>query len=74
MIKDGYHYGSIEVFNDFEFENRRKGALMVFTADSDGGICGVEYDDLESVPFEEVEEFAYCGKMPAPGRIVCDFD
>lgn len=69
MIKDGYHYGSIEVLEDCEFENGQKGAVMVFSADDEGGFVGVDYEDLQEVPFEEVEEFAYCGKFSAPGRV-----
>lgn len=68
MIRAGYHYGSIEVFEDCEFEDGQKGALMAFSADDEGGLVGVDYESLEEVPFEEVQRFAYRWHIPATGR------
>ena len=68
MINDGYHYGSIDVLEDCLLDNGQHGAIMCFVADDEGGYMGMEYDNLEEVSLDEIEEFAFLKRPPAPNR------
>lgn len=71
-IKDGYHYGSLEVVGpDDERDQSGAGAALWLICDNCGGEEGVEYELVESVPLAEVAAYGNRGQEPAPDRRRC---
>jgi len=72
-IQDGYHYGSLEVIEPDEDENDQsgEGATLWLSCDDCGGVAGVEFDPIDSVPLAEVMKYGNQGQDPAPGRPCC---
>lgn len=74
-IREGYHYGSIEVVEpDDENAQSGEGADLWLRVDDYGGEDGVEYEPVESVPLGEVRLYGNKGQGPAPGRLCCKVD
>lgn len=76
-IRDGYHYGSIEVMEPDDDERdlmRGEGASLWLRVDDFGGKDCVEFDFIESVPLKEVRKYGHKGQSPAPGRPCCKIE
>lgn len=72
-IQAGYHYGSISVVEpDDEDGQSGEGAALWLSCADGGGVFGVEFDPIDSVPPEEVAQYGNQGQAPAPGRTCCE--
>lgn len=64
ILKEGYHYGTISVLKDPETGKE----YISIEADDDGGNTGLDYDAVDSVDLEEVENYAFRNKKPPKHR------
>ena len=65
---DGYSYVQLcELEKDTDTDGSVIPACMSFEAVGDYGICGFDYETVEAVPDEEVDEFA-CRGVHCPDR------